>query len=635
MSNVGSYSSGLVAILNNSTIEDSFVAGDVSSSDANYIGGIAGYIINDALIRRVYMSGEVTSPGARIGGLVGLMNGTGATATSVIRDSFVVGAVSGHSTLSAALVGLIGAEISWVDDSVLINNYYDATRTGKTVCAIADTNLTDEAGVCAAVNTVASPDTGYFDDTTINDPLDQWNFSSVWVKDAGYPVLYETVNPLLTSVSPADNATSVAVDADLVLTFTEPVEAEAGSVLIKRASDDGTAAAFDVATDSSGSGSRTITLVSKGDLEFATDYYVEIQATAFDDVSGNSYVGIADSTTWNFTTRTASPPTVTAYTPAHGATGVAADSSFTLTFNEAVEVGTGSLYLRKVSYGVLVETIDVASSQISGSGTTAITITPSASLEPGVAYYFEVDSTAFDSVAGADFAGFTDSMTWSFTTDASSATGAAWWPGSAPLLPGSQNAPETSLVSQPAQVVAPSRESGALCLEDANDLLRRGDEGSMVALLQTALVILGDLDIAGLTGQFGPLTQSAVLSFQAREGLAQDGVVGPLTFGVLNTRLGCTGSASATQPRVLGATHTQAPEEYPEMAILRYGATGQSVAHLQNVLGKALGRELQADGVFGVATESAVREWQKRWGLVVDGIVGQATWDALNMATRR
>ena len=42
-----------------------------------------------------------------------------------------------------------------------------------------------------------------------------------------------------------------------------------------------------------------------------------------------------------------------------------------------------------------------------------------------------------------------------------------------------------------------------------------------------------------------------------------------------------------------------------------------------------------ADGVFGPATEAAVKRFQRSRGLVADGIVGPATWSALGHGGRR
>ncbi len=52
----------------------------------------------------------------------------------------------------------------------------------------------------------------------------------------------------------------------------------------------------------SGSGTATITVQPNNSFEYDSSYYVQIDATAFDDPAGNSYAGIGDTTSWNFST---------------------------------------------------------------------------------------------------------------------------------------------------------------------------------------------------------------------------------------------------------------------------------------------------------------------------------------------
>lgn len=72
-------------------------------------------------------------------------------------------------------------------------------------------------------------------------------------------------------------------------------------------------------------------------------------------------------------------------------------------------------------------------------------------------------------------------------------------------------------------------------------------------------------------------------------------------------------------------------DESPSVATtLRRGARGQAVHGLQIAL-TARGYPLFADGMFGPATEHAVRAFQARNRLAVDGIVGPATMAALGI----
>ncbi|WP_432193282.1 peptidoglycan-binding protein [Streptomyces sp. bgisy027] len=64
-------------------------------------------------------------------------------------------------------------------------------------------------------------------------------------------------------------------------------------------------------------------------------------------------------------------------------------------------------------------------------------------------------------------------------------------------------------------------------------------------------------------------------------------------------------------------------------AILAGGQAGPDVAEAQCLLRRAGISPGAVDGIFGPVTERAVRQVQRRAGLVVDGIIGPHTWKAL------
>lgn len=88
----------------------------------------------------------------------------------------------------------------------------------------------------------------------------------------------------------------------------------------------------------------------------------------------------------------------------------------------------------------------------------------------------------------------------------------------------------------------------------------------------------------------------------------------------------------------IGAVPTPRPPvpvgEYADILLYR-GSRGSQVAELQRRLKAAYAAyagDLVVDGVFGVETERAVREFQRRYGgLKVDGIVGPATAAAMRL----
>jgi len=88
-----------------------------------------------------------------------------------------------------------------------------------------------------------------------------------------------------------------------------------------------------------------------------------------------------------------------------------------------------------------------------------------------------------------------------------------------------------------------------------------------------------------------------------------------------NRRLGVSIATVAACAGLLAAAPAAATA--PLTALLDQGSRGPAVAQVQRAL------HLQASGRFGPRTKRAVRAFQRRDGLLVDGVVGPQTWDAL------
>lgn len=88
-----------------------------------------------------------------------------------------------------------------------------------------------------------------------------------------------------------------------------------------------------------------------------------------------------------------------------------------------------------------------------------------------------------------------------------------------------------------------------------------------------------------------------------------------------------TDASDAATTNVTPAVHSDASDE-PTPSELQRGQEGRWVTVLQQELVRH-GHDLEVDGIFGPATEAAVRDFQATRGLSVDGIVGPDAWAAL------
>jgi peptidoglycan hydrolase-like protein with peptidoglycan-binding domain len=67
----------------------------------------------------------------------------------------------------------------------------------------------------------------------------------------------------------------------------------------------------------------------------------------------------------------------------------------------------------------------------------------------------------------------------------------------------------------------------------------------------------------------------------------------------------------------------------PGQPTISPGATGEVVRRLQRALRRTPDLGLTVNGTFDSPTETAVKQFQESAGLVVDGVVGPLTWNAL------
>jgi len=67
--------------------------------------------------------------------------------------------------------------------------------------------------------------------------------------------------------------------------------------------------------------------------------------------------------------------------------------------------------------------------------------------------------------------------------------------------------------------------------------------------------------------------------------------------------------------------------------VVRKGDQNHPVRTLQDLL-RARGHSVAVDGIFGPATDAAVRAFQQEKHLAVDGVVGPITWAALVVTVR-
>ena len=120
-------------------------------------------------------------------------------------------------------------------------------------------------------------------------------------------VLVDANVPSLSSSSPADGAVSIGKSSNITLTFNENIAFGTGNIQVIDVTDGSNSFAINVAsaTTQVAINGAVLTINPSSDLDYNSNYAIQIATTAITDASGNNFAGITDNTTLDFTTEVA------------------------------------------------------------------------------------------------------------------------------------------------------------------------------------------------------------------------------------------------------------------------------------------------------------------------------------------
>lgn len=303
-----------------------------------------------------FISGSITANSARTAALNQTAYGsTGylVTITSAEENAFVAARLQGDGWMGASDAASEG-DWKWLDGPEAGTSFWSGQSGGSVQNGLYANWSSGEPNDYSTGEDCAE---FYIASSKWNDLPCAGNTLSGYVVEFGAPGDLPTVvaqnfsittvsAPTATGFTPADNATGVAVDANLVVTFSATMIKGTGNIIIKKTADDSTVETIDVTSAQvTGASSSTITINPSVTLDESTGYYVTIASTALTNASSVAYAGISSKTVWNFTTGDFTDPTISSVASS-SVTSTGADITWTTneTASSKVIYGATSTY---------------------------------------------------------------------------------------------------------------------------------------------------------------------------------------------------------------------------------------------------------------------------------------------------
>ncbi len=344
-------------------------------------------------------------------------NNSGATITSINVQFYVEQWRHSKDTLVVLVADSLGLDYStnataindstasWLSSSIFA---VSPQNTFNTTAGALNGNLSANRTLVTGTIMVTIPAGGSvalrFKDIRVSTPLGN---DGLAVDDLSLTFGTGIVNmPILTSTTPIDNATGVAIgNSSLTITFDKNITIGTGNVYVNNLTD-ATSVTIPVSSTTVAGMVATIPNVT---LLPSKSYAIQYDSTCYKNGSFNG-VGIYNNTSWNF--QTLNPkPLISTKTPADNSTNVPlSTTSISLVFDKNITAGTGNIYVSNLT-DVTAQTIAIGSCTIVGANLNI----PGVNLLAGKNYAVQYDSTAV-TANSYNAIGIYDTTTWNFST---------------------------------------------------------------------------------------------------------------------------------------------------------------------------------------------------------------------------
>ena len=215
----------------------------------------------------------------------------------------------------------------------------------------------------------------------------------------------DTTDPTLSSSVPVAGATDFPANSNIMLTYSETVQAGSGGITITPTV---------AGTPQVSIAGNVVTINPANNLVAGTRYTLTISAGAFMDAAGNETA--EDTLSFTAAALDTTAPTISSTLPANNASPVALASNIVLTYNEPVQAGTGNITITPMGGPAITD------AQVTIVGA-VVTIDPTADFAPDTVHTVSIPAGAIEDLVGNASA---EDFMLSFTTAPPTRTVVLW-----------------------------------------------------------------------------------------------------------------------------------------------------------------------------------------------------------------